>query len=162
MISVEWISLYAVRERDIQKNKDDFSSNTHLWLVTTGGGGNNNLFPHWITAITFFGILDLETYFCHPRQCDLLAELVPNTWPVGTPRKLKRQVQMQRLSLVSAYKLGWSPSWRDNIAAGISREAPSKLTHRNWPSERLSEVHPVLLYESTNLTAGLGERGRTI
>lgn len=115
----------------MQKNRD-VSSNTHLGLVNAWrrreGIKNQYVFPCWLT-VTTFSILDLETDFCHPRQYDLLAELVqlvPNTRPVGTPEKLQNWIQTQKLSLISTYKLGWSPSWRDNIAVDISRKAPSK------------------------------------
>lgn len=89
------------------------------------------LFSHCVAATTFFDILDLETHFNHLRPCDLLAEmahLVSNTcWH---PRRKLKSWDKLRGWASSAYKLGWSPSCRDNLAAGISREAPSKLKPR--------------------------------
>lgn len=144
--------------------KNHYIFQQHTSLTTGSSGDKINLFSHCIAATTFFGITDLETHFYHLRQCNLLAEivqLVSNTWPVGTPGGNPRARSKLRGWAPLCLQLGWGPSWRDNIAAGISRGAPGKLNTQNCPPESHSEAHPALSSESTNLIVVLGGKGRT-
>lgn len=90
-------------------------------------GGQDAIFP-LCSSYHFLWYPRFRNPFLSPEAMWFIGR--DGTLGIHPRRKLKIWVQTQRLSLVSAYQLGWSPSSRDNIAAGISREAPSKLSPR--------------------------------
>lgn len=121
-------------------------------------GGQDAIFP-LCSSYHFLWYPRFRNPFLSPETMGFIGR--DGTLGIHPRRKLKIWVQTQKLSLVSAYQLGWSPSSRDNIAAGIAEKLQANSAHGNCPPESHSEAHPALSSESTNLIMVLGGKGRT-